>query len=140
MIFPSNLPTHVQQLQLNSNNINYIENGTFVSTGLVELEMFRADFCKLRKIELGAFNGHTNLMLMSIADNEISEIILGTFEKLSRLEILNLSNNIIEYLESNVFNGLVNIKFIGLRGNKLQDLHPDTFLGLPNLQSLQIPT
>jgi Leucine-rich repeat (LRR) protein len=136
---PSNFPTHVRQLQLNSNNINCIEKCNFDSRGLVELEMFRADFCKLKKIELGAFNGLTNMMLLSMMGNEISDIIMGTFEKMSRLKMLVLDNNIIEFLESDVFNGLVDIKFISLHGNKLQDLHPDTFLGLSNLQSLQIP-
>jgi hypothetical protein len=137
--FPSNLPTHVRHLYLNGYNITYFEKGTFISRGLVELEMLLAKFSKLRKIELGAFNGLTKLIYLSISNNEISDIIPGTFEKMSRLEMLVLDNNIIEYLESDVFSGLVNIKAIGLRGNKLQYIHPDTFLGLSNLQSLQIP-
>jgi Leucine-rich repeat (LRR) protein len=137
--FPSNLPTHVRLLYLNGYNITYFEKDTFISRGLVELEVLEADFCELRKIDLGAFNGLTMLISLSMADNEISEIIPGTFEKLSRLEVLALDNNIIEHLKSDVFNGLVNIKFIGLHGNKLQYIHPDTFLGLSKLQGLQIP-
>jgi hypothetical protein len=136
---PSNLPTHVRLLKLNFNNILYFENGTFVSRGLVELEILEAEFCNLRKIELGAFNGLTMLIYLSMDCNEISEIIPGTFEKMSRLEMLDLSNNKIEHLESDVFNGLVNIKVIGLQGNQLQYLHPDTFLGLSKHQGLQIP-
>ena len=137
---PSNFPAHVRALVLDGNNITYFENGTFLSRGLVELEMLNADICKLRKIQLGAFNGLTKLMLLSMQGNKISEIIPGTFEKLSHLEILSLGFNIIEHLESGVFNGLVSLKFIGLQGNKLQYLHPDTFLGLANLQGLPIPT
>jgi Leucine-rich repeat (LRR) protein len=92
---PSNIPTHVRLIQLDGNNITYFENGNFVSRGLVELEMLYADNCKLRIIELGAFNGLTLLIYLSIENNELSEIIPGTFEKLSRLEILDLSHNII---------------------------------------------
>ena len=136
---PSNPPTHVRLLELDGNNITYFENGTFVSRGLVELEILNANFCKLRKIELGAFNGLTNLMLLSIVGNKISEIIPGTFEKMSRLELLGLDHNVIQHLENYVFSGLVNLKVIGLQGNKLQYLHPDTFLGLSKLPSLQIP-
>jgi hypothetical protein len=43
--FPSNLPTHVRYLQLNSNNITCFEKGTFVSRELVELEVLEANFC-----------------------------------------------------------------------------------------------
>jgi hypothetical protein len=138
-IIPLNLPTNVRLLELNFNNLTYFEKGTFVSRGLVELEILQADFCKLRKIELGAFNGFTILMILLMRSNEISEIRPGTFGKMNRLELLFLDNNIIECLESDVFNGLVNIKAITLHGNKLQYIYPDTFLGLSNLQGLQIP-
>ena len=126
-------------LELNSNNITYFENDTFVSRGLVELELLSADYCKLRKIELGAFNGLTKLIVLSMAGNEISEIKPGTFEKMSRPEVLSLHHNIIEHLESDVFNELFKLKFITLQGNKLQHLHPDTILGFSKPQGLQIP-
>ena len=135
---PSNFPKHVLGLVISANRVIYFQNGTFVSRGLVELELLRADYCKLREIELGAFNGLTKLIVLSMARNEISEIIPGTFEKMSRLEVLYLHHNKIEHLESDVFNGLFNLKFITLQGNKLQYLHPDTFLGLSNPQGLQI--
>jgi Leucine-rich repeat (LRR) protein len=136
---PSNIPTHARLLLLEGNNISYIENGTFVSRGLVELELFYADKCKLRIIELGAFNGLTKFLSLSMQGNALSEIIPGTFEKMNRLQILVLSYNIIEHLQSDVFNGLGNLKFIALQGNKLQYLHTDTFLGLSKFQGLQMP-
>jgi insulin-like growth factor-binding protein complex acid labile subunit len=136
----SNIPTHDRILQLDGNNITYFENGIFVFRGLVELEMLYAAYCKLRIIELGAFNRLTKLIFLLMTGNEISEIKPGTFEKMSRLEMLDLKNNIIEHLESDVFNGLGNLKFINLQGNKLQYLHPDTFLGLSKFQGLQTPT
>ena len=137
---PSKFPTHVRILKLDGNNITYFENSSFVSRGLVELDILEANYCKLRKIELGAFNGLTKLMIMSMSGNEISEIIPDTFEKMSSLEMLDMSHIIIVQLQSDVFNGLVNIKIIRLQGNKLQYLHPDTFLGLSKSQDLQIPT
>ena len=145
---PSILPTHVRQLVLDGNDISVFENDGFVSRGLVDLERIDAVFCKIRKIELGAFNGLTILKYLSLENNEISEIIPGIFETISSLEFLYLGNNIIKHLESDVFSGLVNLKNLSLEGNKLQYLHPDTFLALPNLQGLylskiaglQIPT
>jgi Leucine-rich repeat (LRR) protein len=145
---PSVLPTHVRQLVLDDNSITYFENDSFVSRGLVDLQMIHADFCQLRKIELGAFNGLTILMRLSVRGNLIGEILPGTFEKISRLEYLHLEHNIIQHLGSDVFSGLVNLKYIGLEGNKLNYLHPDTIIRLPNFQrlflsknsGLQLPT
>jgi len=137
---PSNIPTHVRLLELSGNSITCFENDSFVSRGMVELDGLTANICKLRKIEVGAFNGLKNLLLLSMSGNEISEIIPGTLEKLSGLQFLGLDFNIIEHLESDVFNGLINLKVIALGGNKLQYLNPDTFLGLSNIQGLHIPT
>jgi Leucine-rich repeat (LRR) protein len=136
---PSNLPTYAHILVLEGNNLISFENDTFVSRGLVNLEILRADFCELTKIELGAFNGLKNLKYLSMLGNGISEIIPGTFEEINRVLILDLSYNIIEHLKSGVFSGLVNLRAIGLQGNNLQYLHPDTFLGLSKSQGLQIP-
>jgi hypothetical protein len=145
---PPILPTNVRVLLLDGNSLTFFEKDSFVSKGLVELEVLNADFCNIRKIELGAFNGLTKLTHLSMQGNEISEIIPGTFEIISRLEYLNLKYNKIEHLESDVFRGLVNIQYIDLEGNELQYLHPDTFVRLPRLQhldltynlDLQIPT
>jgi Leucine-rich repeat (LRR) protein len=121
---------------LDGNNITYFVNYSFVSRGLVDLQLLKADFCEVRKTEVGAFSGLTKLTHLSIQGNEISEIIPGTFEKISHLEYLRLDNNVIVNLEFDVFSGLVNLKCINLKGNKLQYLHPDTFVGLPNLERL----
>jgi Leucine-rich repeat (LRR) protein len=61
------------------NNITYLENDSFVSKGIVQLSILQADFCKIRKLGLGTFNGLTNLMFLSLRGNEISEILPGTF-------------------------------------------------------------
>jgi Leucine-rich repeat (LRR) protein len=145
---PSNLPKHVRTLVLDSNNITIFENDSFVSKGLFDVQKLQAGFCKITKIELGAFNGLTWLNHLSLESNDISEIIPGTFDMTSHLEHLDLKYNIIEHLESDVFRGLVKLQYIYLEGNKLQNLHPDTFLGIKSPQSLflsknsdlQIPT
>ena len=145
---PSILPTDVRQLVLDNNIITYFQNDSFVSKRLGELKIIKAEYCKIRNIGLGAFNGLTKLTRLSLQGNEISEIIPGTFEKISRLEYLDLSYNRLQHLDSDVFSGLVNLKRVTLEGNKLQYLNPDTFASLPDLQilflsnnsDLQIPT
>jgi hypothetical protein len=133
---PTILPTHVRIIVLDSNNITLFEKDTFVSRGLVDVEMLQAGFCKIKTIEVGAFNGLTLLTYLSLESNDISEIIPGTFEIFRSLEYLHLQYNKIEHLESDIFRGLFKLKYMDLEENKLQYLHPDTFLGLKNLQSL----
>jgi hypothetical protein len=135
---PSILATQVRILLLSGNNITVFESDSFVSKGLIELEMLKADFCKIRKIELGAFNGLTKLTKLSMKGNEIIEILPSTFKNISRLEYLDFEYNKIEHLEVDVFSGLFNLKYIYLKGNKLRKLHPDTFFGLRNLQRLYL--
>jgi hypothetical protein len=145
---PLTLPTHVRGLVLNNNSVTLVEKDSFVSRGLNEVENLQADFCQIRTIELGAFNGLTNLIYLSMWGNKISEIIPGTFEKVSRLEYLDLDHNVIEHLEVDVFSELNNLKYVCLANNKLQYLHSDIFLGLPKLEAvylgnnkhLQVPT
>ena len=124
---PSVLPKHVRRLVLDRNNTRLFEKDNFVSKVLVELEIIEANFCNIKKIEVGAFSGLPKLTDVSMHGNQISEIIPGTFEKNCRLEYLHLANNLIEHLEVDVFYGLVNLDYIFLQGNKLQYFHPDTF-------------
>jgi len=97
------------------------------------------DRCGLRTIELGAFNGFTELRRLSMQNNKISEITPGTFHNLNSLEVLDLNKKKLEHWDSAVFSGLVNLEGIDLSGNNLQYLHPDAFVGLPNLHILYLP-
>jgi Leucine-rich repeat (LRR) protein len=88
---------------LDGNRITFLEKDSFVSTGMVELVILQADYCKLRKIEFGALNGINMLNYLSMLGNELSEIIPGTFQKMSHLENLLLDHNRIDQLDSNTF-------------------------------------
>jgi hypothetical protein len=138
--------THFDALGVAASNITCLVKDSFVSlTGLLDLFVFR---CGLRTIELGAFNGLTELAKLRLYDNEIHELLPFTFVNLKSLQILDLQYNNLQHLDSEVFSGLLNLVYIDLEGNELQYLHPDTFLVLPKLQALylysnptlQIPT
>jgi hypothetical protein len=141
-------PTGVHRFLLVYNNITSLENDSFVSRGLIKLRKLNVIYCGLATIEIGAFNGLTELISLSLSHNEIREIIPRTFQKMSSLKYLDLRDNIIEYLEVDVFCGLVNLNDIHLQENLLVNLHPDLFIGLYNLKGLflsyntglQIPT
>jgi hypothetical protein len=134
-----NVPTSARILGIFGNNETYLENDSFFSKGLVELYLLYADYCKIRKIEVGAFNGLTKLLFLSLSDNEISEILPGTFEEISSsLVYLFLDKNRIENLRIDVFGGLVKLQFINLSGNKLHYFHPDTFVRSRKLQGVDL--
>ena len=145
---PLILPTHVRSLLLDNNSITLLENDSFVSRGLTELENLQADFCQIGTMELRTFNGLTKLIYLLMRGNRIEEIAQSTFEMMRGLEYLRLDYNEIERLDVDVFSGLINLQYVDLEGNKLQELHPDIFAGLPKLESLvlganeglQIPT
>jgi len=133
---PSILPKHVRILSLDGNKIPFFAKDNFLSKRLVQLEFIIAGACKIKKIEVGAFNGLPKLTYLSINSNEITEITPGTFENITYLEYLNIANNRIELLGVDVSHGLVKLKDIFLQGNKLQYVHPDMFKGLQCLQNL----
>jgi hypothetical protein len=54
---PSYLHKHVRCLRLDGNNITFLAKDNFLSNGLVELQKIEANFCKIKIIEDGAFNG-----------------------------------------------------------------------------------
>ena len=145
---PLTFPTNVQGLVLENGSLTSLEKDTFDSRRLKDLYLLIISYCEVETVEVGAFNGLTELMSLSSSHNEISEIIPCTFENMSRLLSIYLSDNKIEYLEVDVFCGLDNLKYIDLGENTLLNLHPDLFIGLSNLQSLiltnnpdlQIPT
>ena len=135
---PSIYLTHVQDLVLDDNNIPSLENDSFVSKGLTDLNFLSLDGCGLQTIELGAFNGLTKLTYLSMKWNWIGEITRGTFEVMSGLEYLGLDYNKIERLDADMFLGLINLQHINLEGNELLVIHPDIFVGLPKLERLDL--
>jgi len=145
---PSIYLTHVQELLLNYNNITCLEKEIFISKGLSDLNVLALDRCRLQIIVLGAFNGLTKLINLSMQKNGIEEITGRTFENMSDLEYLGLQYNRIEHLDVDLFSGLINLQYINLEGNRLLKLHSDIFVGLPKLErldlgvnvGLQIPT
>jgi hypothetical protein len=135
---PLIFPVNVRELDLDGNNITSFEKDSFISRGLAEMDTLSAGYCKLETIELGAFNGLSDLRMLSVWGNMISEITPGLFKENRYLTFLDLAYNEIEHLKYDVFCGLIFLKYLSLVGNNLQQIHPGMFVGLPSLQKMHL--
>lgn len=83
------LPRNVTKLDLNSNNILYL-NGTGL-TNLPKLRVLHLEFNWMRVIEFAALQGTTNLQELYLGHNHLEEIPAGLGLVAPSLEVLDVS-------------------------------------------------
>ena len=88
-IEPGSLPTSLKSLNLDGNNLRYIEEEVLENLiNLKELILSRNKFSSLPKVTF-----LKQLLVFDISSNEIETIKKGTFKDMSKLKLLDLSNN-----------------------------------------------
>jgi len=76
---------------------------------------------EITSIQPDAFlNGYSQLKILQLHDNNITEIPSGSFNTLEELEKLFLQDNFIEIIEDYYFNNLVALKFLFLENNRIR--------------------
>jgi Leucine-rich repeat (LRR) protein len=155
----------IEHLNLSSNKFNRLNDEINALDNLQELDLTENKFTtllfdpstkfkKLQKLYLyknqilptaNMFAGLSNLLVLGLSGNGITQIPAGTFNGLGQLTTLQLDNNRLFELTPGVFNGLTNLKIINLRGDKanggnqsLTKIAPEVFDGLPNLQEVHL--
>jgi hypothetical protein len=103
-------PDRVAYLDLSSQNVNAFEAGTW----------------------------GTNLIYLSLDDNDLYSLAGGAFRGLTKLEKLYLSNNAFSALPPDLFQGLTMLKVIELSRNNLTALPDTIFNGLTALVDLDL--
>jgi len=88
---------------------------------------------KLKKIPE---NIPVDTVVLSLRENEITNISYGVFDHLVNLNKIDLSRNKIKIIPNNIFKKLNNLKFLKLDENEIEDIRPDSFYGLHNLSKL----
>lgn len=111
---PTTLHTDVQSLQLNENNIPYLNREEFTTLGLV------------------------NLQRIYLKRSHIMYMHRDTFKNLKILVELDLSENALETLDKQTFNGNDRLRILYLYGNPLKQLTSYQFPVLPHLRSLDL--
>lgn len=112
MLYMNNLPSNLENLYLNNNNITSVQKETFDNSRM------------LRKLYLN--------------DNKILNFQSATFSKLENLLLLDLSNNDINVFSANTFSGLLSIVELEAGGNPItspsKKCYSDTFLKAKSLR------
>ncbi|NXG75203.1 OMD protein, partial [Baryphthengus martii] len=132
-----NIPSHVQQLYLQNNNIEAVPAGPFVNVTFLREINFSHNKIKFHMIDHGIFAKFSSLVQLHLQHNELEEF---PFPLPSSLERLLLGFNKISRLAGNALEGLPNITMLDLCNNLLDDsvLKEKPFSNLKNLMQLNL--
>ncbi|NXY45303.1 OMD protein, partial [Ceuthmochares aereus] len=132
-----NIPSHVQQLYLQNNDIEAVPAGPFTNVSFLREINLSHNKIKFHLIDNGVFAKFSNLVQLHLQHNELEEF---PFPLPSSLERLFLGFNRISRLSSNALEGLPNITMLDLCNNFLDDsvLKGKPFSNMKNLMQLNL--
>ncbi|KAM6126256.1 osteomodulin [Phoenicopterus ruber ruber] len=132
-----NIPSHVQQLYLQNNDIEAVPAGPFINVTFLREINLSHNRIKFHLIDHGVFAKLSNLVQLHLQHNELEEF---PFPLPSSLERLLLGFNKISRLSGNALEGLPNITMLDLCNNFLDDsvLKGKPFSNLKNLMQLNL--
>uniref|UniRef100_A0A8C2C9Z3 Extracellular matrix protein 2 n=1 Tax=Cyprinus carpio TaxID=7962 RepID=A0A8C2C9Z3_CYPCA len=134
---PSELPSTLQELKINDNNLKEIEENSFEGlSSLVTLEM-EGNLLSEGNVNPQAFKPLKELTYLRLGRNHFRSIPQGL--PASLLELY-LENNLIEEISEMAFNHTTNINAVVLRHNKLDEssIAPLAWINHRNLESLDL--
>ncbi|XP_073700216.1 extracellular matrix protein 2 [Garra rufa] len=134
---PSELPSTLQELKINENNLKEIEENSFEGLrSLVTLEM-EGNLLSEGNVNPQAFKPLEELTYLRMGRNHFRTIPQGL--PASLLELY-LENNLIEDISETAFNHTTNINVIVLRHNKLDEssIAPLAWINHRNLESIDL--
>ncbi|KGL86222.1 Asporin, partial [Charadrius vociferus] len=132
-----NIPSHVQQLYLQNNDIEAVPAGPFTNVTFLREINLSHNKIKFHMIDHGVFAKLSNLVQLHLQHNELEEF---PFPLPSSLERLLLGFNKISQLSGNALEGLPNITMLDLCNNFLDDsgLKGKPFSNTKNLMQLNL--
>ncbi|XP_051483238.1 osteomodulin [Apus apus] len=132
-----NIPSHVQQLYLQSNDIEAVPAGPFTNVTFLREINLSHNKIKSHMIDNGVFATLSNLVQLHLQHNELEEF---PYPLPSSLERLLLGFNKISQLPGNALEGLPNITMLDLCNNFLDDsvLKEKPLSNLKNLMQLNL--
>ncbi|XP_051977541.1 extracellular matrix protein 2-like [Xyrauchen texanus] len=134
---PSELPSTLQELKINENNLKEIEENSFEGLGsLVTLEM-EGNLLSEGNVNPQAFKPLKELTYLRLSRNYFRTIPQGLPASLQELY---LENNLIEEISGTAFNDTTNINVVVLRHNKIDEsrIAPLAWINQRNLESIDL--
>ena len=124
---------NLKYLSLKGNWINLLEGGLFNETNGLFMGL-----TKIKSFDRDLFNELKELILLNLADNDLTFLPKGLFMGLRNLNCLFLGGNRINLLNGELFNENNKLTELYLRYNNLTVLPKGLFTGLGNLQQLSL--
>ncbi|XP_051513060.1 leucine-rich repeat transmembrane protein FLRT3-like [Myxocyprinus asiaticus] len=131
--FPRGLPSSLETLQLQENQITYITAGSLRQLGnLTRLDL---DDNRIRAIQPGALLRLTRLKMLTLKGNRLSHLPANLPSSLIYLDV---SANCISTLDLPSLSALVNLQVLKINSNCLRSIPERAFDGLSRLQSVEL--
>lgn len=127
--FVHTLPSTVEHLVLNGNNIEVIPGNSF--TRLTKLHKLELDSNRIKSIGAGSFSGLNKLRILYLSNNAIVKIEPGSFDDLTCLRDFYLGNNNLTVVDNGSLKNMNSLTKLCLSANKLDKLEKGAFYGLP---------
>nr|XP_039272689.1 uncharacterized protein LOC120346955 [Styela clava] len=104
--------------------------------GESKLEVLKLRNNNIKKVDINAFRGLTNLVKLDLSWNENIDLQPGVFNGLTKLTELKLDGNSISSLDMKLFEGLISLKYLTINSNQLKVLlpFPSDIMDLNNLE------
>lgn len=123
-------------LDLSKNELSsrWVNRDTF--SGLVRLVVLNLAQNQLTRIDANVFHDLYTLQILNLENNSIDFVADGAFSELKNLHALTLTHNYITRIEAYHFSGMYALNQLLLDSNKIEYIHPQTFENVTNLQDL----
>ncbi|XP_042876305.1 uncharacterized protein LOC122255971 [Penaeus japonicus] len=135
---PTSLSSEIQELNLNTNNIMYLEKDAFKKSGLVNLQKLYLKENNIRTVHKDAFRDLRIMIELDLSANAIDKLHPHTFTGLEKLRVLDLSENALVRLDGVQFPPLPHLRKLDFRNNDLVYIHNYAFSNLAMLMSLRL--
>ncbi|MEQ2240685.1 hypothetical protein ILYODFUR_017738 [Ilyodon furcidens] len=119
-------------------NVGEINSTVLQSENLSSITRFESKNSGITGIAENAFSSLSNLKVLILDGNRLSNINQNWFRNPAAISELALSFNQMEDLNESNLKGLTNLKKLKLNGNRIQSIHPDSFSSQSMLTDLDL--
>lgn len=135
---PRGLDPSTQVLDLRHNNLRILPRDSFVYTGLVNLQKVWLNFCKLIKLEEGAFRMLSNVVELDLSNNFLRGVPSEALTDLPGLRVLRLAHNGLTVLPAAAFLPVPDLVQLDLNHNTITTIEPGALRSLAKLGVLEL--